>query len=50
MTIQVLPWSKLILLIRSEIIELEYEEKEIPGLAYHPVYKQMNNYTACYII
>jgi hypothetical protein len=36
-------------LTRSEIIELEYEEKEIPGLENHPVYKQMNNYTGCYI-
>ena len=34
---------------REEIIELEYDEKDIPGLREHPVYGQMTDYKAAYI-
>lgn len=34
---------------RENIIELEYEEKEIPGLKEHPVYGQMSDTSGCYI-
>ena len=34
---------------REEIIELEYDEKEIPGLRKHPVYGQMINFKGAYI-
>ena len=34
---------------REEIIELEYDEKEIPGLREHSVYGQMNDFKGSYI-
>jgi hypothetical protein len=34
---------------RDEIIELEYEEQDIPGLQKHSVYGQMKDYKAAYI-
>ena len=34
---------------KEEIIELEYEEKEIPGLREHPIYGTMSEYKGAYI-